>query len=377
MIFNNITIIMTIFFIGCAIGIYLFQKPMEISFNVSILDGILLAMQMYVNITIFMLVEILINELQLETIGKKDASILKIISKLLDSGLLIVVYIVTVSCLFGKKIKDYNLDLNKVYNENVVKIYFSFIVIINCIWIFFSTGFKFGFNGEVQINMIGRTITWALSILGTWFGIGYRCEGRIKEQIKKNKKITKHLDWKQTIKYSIPFVFLMVFCVIFYTLNIIDYLKKGVIKSNNCMIALMLAFGIGIIFSCWIQKIIWYPSTKESDRRLVRAIRKSDTDKLAVHKYESIEYILIKKEKEYRIDILKRYVVTSSYNSEINEIYGNKHIKIKEFVYSNCRNILRKTLEERRELAKKIKQNEENELEEQLLAELSKQKYKI
>ena len=169
----------------------------------------------------------------------------------------------------------------------------------------------------------------------------------------------------------------MVFCVIFYTLNIIDYLKKGVIKSNNCMIALMLAFGIGIIFSCWIQKIIWYPSTKESDRRLVRAIRKSDTDKLAVHKYESIEYILIKKEKEYRIDILKRYVVTSSYNSEINEIYGNKHIKIKEFVYSDCKNILRKTLEERRELAKKIKQNEENELEEQLLAELSKQKYKI
>lgn len=70
-------------------------------------------------------------------------------------------------------------------------------------------------------------------------------------------------------------------------------------------------------------------------------------------------------------------MVTSSYNSEINEIYGNKHIKIKEFVYSDCKNILRKTLEERRELAKKIKQNEENELEEQLLAELSKQKYKI
>ncbi len=119
--------------VGLVFGYRYIKTPLKIEFKVSIPNCIEQAMLMFVSITSVMGFEIIINQLQL-IIWQDSIGWRKIVSELLDAGLLVAFVIPLLSGIFAKWVEKRDLDLSGAYSEQFMKVYFSVVAITNCVW---------------------------------------------------------------------------------------------------------------------------------------------------------------------------------------------------------------------------------------------------
>ena len=173
--------------IGICAGRYLLHRPLKIEFKISIGNRIIAALWMFIIITIAVMGEYLLNSYNLKCFPR-DKWWLKVLSSAIDGGLLITLFLPTSSYIFGKLIKSWNLDLCLEYNVTTVKIYYSIAIIFDCIWLLVIAWPGIVHNDPEMQSVINRVIIWTLSVIGTWFGMGFHCEGTINEELNNIRK---------------------------------------------------------------------------------------------------------------------------------------------------------------------------------------------
>ncbi|MDE6026298.1 MAG: hypothetical protein K2G45_12710, partial [Lachnospiraceae bacterium] len=193
------------FCIGVGIEMVSFHKPIKIEFKISSFDSFNYAFDMFFLITTVMVLELSINQWQLAKFNPIDWR-LRFLSRAIDGGLLVAIALPIMSVKFGKWAIKFNLDLCSEYSINAVKIYYSMSIVANCIWFLVMIGQHNINDGPEVQSTLNRVIIWMLNVVGTWFGIGFHCDGRINEELKNIKRSKAKTKEREMLRYSIPFV---------------------------------------------------------------------------------------------------------------------------------------------------------------------------
>ena len=366
---NYVLIIAIGLILGCAgiaFGYQYFKTPLKIEFKVSVPNRIEQAMLMFISITSVMVFEIIINQLQLN-IWKDSIGWRKIVSELLDAGLLVAFVIPLLSVIFAKWVEMRDLDLSGAYSEQFMKVYFSVVTITNCVWYTYMLSIK-PIGGElIEGNLFSRIIIWGLNVFGTWFGIGFHCKGRIEKEKENIRKSTKKKDWKAVGKYSIPFVGTYVFFLLLLWSEVIWLEKAEKIIWSFCgimMVAFIVVFVVGLVYMG-----ITVPSKRRSIRILVRNINRKHQRECVEGKYGKIHYSLVEENNEKYILIHPRNVIWEGHEEEVQDKLGEKEIPVDKFDYRECRKLLYDIMKQQREFVKECFDKCKETVEEQLINE--------
>ena len=130
---NGIWVALGVFVAGLGVyaGIRLWKNPTKIEFRVSILNIIALAFSMFATISVVMVIEMLINQFLLtKWIPEEEGT--KLVKELINSGVVIAGLLPLSSLLFGRWIRNFDMDLCSIYSEKIIKIYYSLVVLVNC-----------------------------------------------------------------------------------------------------------------------------------------------------------------------------------------------------------------------------------------------------
>lgn len=331
--------------VGTGIGYLAIKKPIKIEFKVSILNCIAQAIMIFTTITLAIFLELAFNQYQLITL-QDTTGWKKLLSELLDAGLLVAIIIPLISAVFGRWIERYDLDLCSVYSETVLKAYFSLVAVTNCIWYLYMLLGESISDDSTYVNVFSRIIIWGLNIVGTWMGIGFHCKGRIARELENIKKSQATIDWKTTVKYILPFagtyifLFLLLWGEVIWTENF-----NRIVWSiySIWIIAFIIVFTIGLLYI-----MITIPTKRRSDRILSRAIRNTHTNKHVNGKYSRIRYSLLTKDDKKYLLIHSRNIVWAGHEDEIHDMFSAKEITVADFDYKECKALLTETTENQR-----------------------------
>lgn len=319
--------------IGIGIGIKKFYEPIKIEFRVSKFDIFIQAFMMFFIITIAMAMEMSINQWQL-TLFDRTNIIQRLISQLLDSGLVIAILLPVLSGLFGKWIKEFDLDVCSIYSENFIKGYYSMAVGVNCIWYLYMLGPDWLFESTDSQIILSRVIIWSLSIFGTWFGIGFHCKSRIDEDLESihNSKVV--IEWKEMIEFRVPFY--IAFLVNLFLLAVQASKSLIVLEIFNFCYTIIMCILLGMLLAVIICKKIEIPSKEKSNKRLIKAVGKMVASTRSKGRYRSIKYELeIEEDKKYLV-IQKRNVIWEGHEEDVSKLFEKKKIPLKEFDKDLC-----------------------------------------
>lgn len=331
--------------VGMVIGIRLLHNPIIIEFKISMFDSFMQAVIMFYMITVAMVVEMGINQGQLLIFNPVSWQ-LRLLSQLIDAGLIVALMLPLLSILFGKLIRTFDMDLSTSYSEKIIKVYFSLVAAANCIWYLSMIGPNIMNDNLENRNILSRVIIWILNILGTWMGIGFHCKSRIDEEIEYDYKSRESLTWKEYMKYGIPFgVAFILNCA----LLVVQSLKLKIVLRfcGYCYIIVMVGL-LGMLCVAIGCKIIENPSEKKSSKKLIGAIKRANAGKCVEGRYRSIKYKLVNEERSRYLEIQKKNVIWEGHASEVENLFGKRKVPMEKFEYINCRDYLGTLFENRR-----------------------------
>ncbi len=350
--------------IGMVIGIFIFRRPIKIEFKISPIDSFMYAFGMFFIITMVMALELSINQLNLLYFNPDDWW-LKFLKRAIDGGFLVAVALPLLSILFGKWIRGFNLDLCNGYSINAVKIYYSIVIVANCIWFLVMAGPEIVNNSPDAQSILNRVIIWMLNVGGTWAGIGFHCEGRISEELKNIKKSKEKKNIKEALEYSLPFAiaFVVNCCLLLVQMSDVKCMQEAFSLIYWCVMSGL----VGLLLSVWIMKCIEYPSERRSNRKLAKAISQINNKKIVNEKYQTIQYSLLNEETQKYLLIHERNVIWLGHEKEISSCFGERKEPIENFNYEECKEYLAKLREDRRECVRKGYISCEKDVKKQLL----------
>ena len=336
--------------IGVGIGIKVFHIPIKIEFKISMFNSFVQAFGMFFMITATMALEMSINQLQLLLFSPVSWR-LRLLSQLIDEGLIVALLLPLLSILFEKWIRGFDMDLSAVYSEKVIKICYSLAIITNCIWYLYMIGPNIINDSLESRSILSRVIIWMLSVFGAWMGIGFHCKGRIDEEIECDYKSREVLTWKEHVEYGIPFgLAFIVNCVVLVvqTLNtkmILNYI-------GDCYIIVMSGL-VGMLCAVIGYRCIEIPSEKKSNRKLSKALKRAVTEKSVEGRYQSVRYKLVNEGEKKYLEIQKKNVIWEGHEEEVENMFGERRLSIEQFEYFFCQKYLRDLLKEQREFIQK------------------------
>lgn len=317
------------------------MKPVKIEFKIFSSQIFLYAFVMFFCITMVMIVEFCIFYLLQNFVHSQD-SILNIVVSLMNNGIIIAISLPIMSKFFGKWAKNIKLDLCGVYSAKIVKAYYSFSIVANCIWLL---SLEKTFHDNLADDMIiNRVIIWSISVFGTWWGIGYKCEGRVYEEIVNiiNSKSTEKNKKKQIIS---PMIY--AFCANCILLLIIrlggDTVSYLLIDMYMCVFCMC----TGALGSVLIYNRKFFPNKKKSREKLSKSISKLSVCRLISGRYENVSYTLERIEDKNYIEIQGREVEWNGHEDEVKKVYGERE-KEEFSSYEECVKLLEQICEERR-----------------------------
>lgn len=336
--------------IGGCLGKKLYNKPTKIEFKISPYASLICGVAMFTMIFMVMMLELLLDLWGLQEC-KSDDWRLRLLCMIIDGGLLIAIALPLLSKVFAGWIKGFNLDLCSEYNSDVIKKYYSCSILFDCIWlvILFWDELKID-NLEVHV-VISRVIIWVISVVGTWVGIGYKCEGRIDEEVKKCQTSKNKINRKYMFKYILPLIIGFIFNCIFFMGEIfeIEYMK-WVLRGIYCIVMSgMVGMFIAVL---WLNHMECY-SERRSKKELVKAIQKISSEYCVQRYYKTIQYKLVNDEKEKYILICEKNVIWNKHEAEVEKYFGQKKESVETFDYMVCSDYLEKLWKSRREFIRK------------------------
>lgn len=331
--------------IGVGVGIKIFHIPIKIEFKISMFNSFVQAFGMFFMITVMMALEISINQLQLLLFSPVSWQ-LRLLSRLIDAGLIVALLLPLLSILFGKWIRGFDMDLSAVYSEKVIKIYYSLAVITNCIWYLYMIDSNIMNDSMESRSIVSRVTVWILSVFGTWMGIGFRCKGRIEEEIEFYYKSREVLKWKEYVEYGIPFGLAFIANCVVLILQTIN--MKMVLNHLENYFKIVMIGLVGMLCAVIGCQCIETPSQKKSNRKLTRAVKRAATRKSVEGRYQSIRYKLVSEGEKNYLEIQKRNVIWEGHKAEVENLFGERRLSIEQFEYFFCRDYLGNLLKEQR-----------------------------
>ena len=319
--------------IGMGTGIKKFYEPIRIEFRVSKFNIFMQAFMMFFIITIAMAMEMSFNQWQLAFFDRTSI-IQRLISQLLDSGLAVALLLPVLSCLFGKWIREFDLDVCSIYSENFIKGYYSMAAGVNCIWYLYMLGQDWLSESPDSQIILSRVIIWSLSILGTWFGIGFHCKSRIDEELEIIHKSKVVIEWKEMIEYRVPFY--IAFLVNIFLLAVQASKSLIVLNIFNFCHTVIMCTLLGMLLAVITCRKIEIPSKEESNKRLIKAVGKMVDSTRMEGRYINIKYVLeIEEDKKYLV-IQKRNVIWEGHEEDVSKLFEKRKIPLKEFDKDLC-----------------------------------------
>lgn len=253
-----------------------YRKGIIIEFKYSIVDWIAPITIAIMGFFFIFFLEIWLGAMIVEKIGECIANmdmttdldkifryVVFIIQKAFDNGLLIPVLSVWLSHRFEKTVEDFSLDYTDFYSETVSKVCFSIIVSTVCI-----KNFIILFPNYEDVSfLINRVLMWLITVIGTWAGFGFKCEGRIqkeKKKIRKSKFVSK--DGKKSWIVIIATLIIMMILIL---------CPNNVFENTNFITTVCWISGtiMGVGLTClYILTRIFQPSKKQS----IKAFRQAE-----------------------------------------------------------------------------------------------------
>ncbi|MDE6026202.1 MAG: hypothetical protein K2G45_12220, partial [Lachnospiraceae bacterium] len=109
----------------------------------------------------------------------------------------------------------------------------------------------------------------------------------------------------------------------------------------------------GALISVLGLKYIKCPSEKRSNRKLAKAISRTNEVKKVNERYQTIQYSLVDEDSQKYMLIHERNVIWSGHENEICSCFGETKKTLENFEYEECRIYLAKLLADRREFVRK------------------------
>lgn len=190
----------------------------------------------------------------------------------IKNGFLYPVLCVGMSVAFGHFIESFNLDYLELYSVFVPKFCFTVLIMCSCIKMLYIINCGGSSFLETE-DFNNRILMWLITVIGIWFGFGFRCEGRIVRE--KNKMLRKNMyNCIKTDAYIrrnyIDFWGPIIVCLIFGGLVIFF---ADVYEIISYMIFIMaLSFVFAALLSIFKYKIIYNPALFISKKSLKRLI---------------------------------------------------------------------------------------------------------
>ena len=337
--------------VGICIGIRLLIAPIKIKFKVSFLDRVYLAYIMFAIISCAMMSELIANQVQLVK-WQSATGFIKVLSELIDAGVLIAIMLPLLSILFSKWVRKFDLDLCEEYSENAVKVYYSLVIIVNCIFYLYIMDSSVTGDISVNQNVFGRVVIWLLNVFGTWVGIGFHCKGRIDKEIENVIRSKKTVDTKGLIKNMALFGSTFAFCcaLLFLPLLVPETFNKLMLVFYVSMFS----FVITMFFVVIIGACIMYPSAERSDRKLADMVNKMNNSDLGSIKarYQRLQYSLVEREGKKYVEVCRRDVQWLEHEKEIDEVFDVKPNEVEAFEYESCKEYLSGIIKKQRDFIK-------------------------
>ncbi len=350
--------------IGMVIGAIIFHRTIKIEFKISPFDSFMYAFGMFFIITMVMALELSINQWNLLYFNPADWWS-KFLSRAIDGGVLVAIALPLLSILFSKWIMGYNLDLCNGYSINAVKIYYSIVIVANCIWFLVMAGPGIVNDSPEAQSILNRVIIWMLNVGGTWAGIGFHCEGRISEELKNIKKSKEKKNIKEALVYSLPFATAFIANCCLLLVQTLDV--KWMQEMFSLIYWIVMSGLVGMLLSVWIMKCIEYPSERRSNRKLAKAISQMNNKNIVNERYQTIQYSLLNEETQRYLLIHERNVIWLGHEEEISSCFGERKEPVEKFNYEECKEYLARLREDRRECVRKGYISCEEDVKKQLL----------
>ena len=258
-------LLIILFFVTFFISFCLFYRKLnglnEIKFQYSIIDWIPL---MFLYVIIFFACFFIELYVSCKIKNFDDDSFLILLFKMfVKNGLLIPFICILMSYYFGRAIEYFNLDYSEFYSCNIVKIYFSFLILGACIKMMCLI-----YNSPEDVEFfITRLLMWIITVIGTWLGIGYGCEGRIERERKKRSLIEKKEKYskKEFIQFWAP-----IFIILLFLENLLMFANVSI--YTNILRDIFIAVSLGIIVSLFYFFLIIAPGPFICKSRLKKLI---------------------------------------------------------------------------------------------------------
>lgn len=267
-----------------------------------------------------------------------------LIFSILDGGFVVTIAFVIVSVILRKYIEAFNLDLSEIYSVDLIKMQASIVIIITSIYIFMQAR---GYikRGEIEIAkpLIQRVVLLGLYVFGTWFGLGYKCEGRLAKKNKTKKKNT--INVKMILHYNFYISIGSIVCIIL--IGGIALKAEQADKIIIMFFALLIIFMSAMLIGAYTER---YPNENDSNIILVNAIKLMNNEECVRRYYCSVEYSLSRKADKECLIIHRRNVKYDKEYSkkESDDIFDKKEFPLKNgFKIEELEKLLNKTRDDR------------------------------
>ncbi len=258
--------------IGVGICIYGSKRILIIRFAYSPLDWfepILLAFVAFICVFVleFSLSTALIDLLP------KQSQIIFLASRFIDSGFFVPFLSAGLSWLFAKLVESFNLDYLDEYTNAVSKVCFTVIVLSFCIIMVKKTCTLYDETSKELISILNRIFMWIVTVIGTWIGFGFQCEGRIQKMNKLRAKTKRIIDIKSLVVFWLPIVVPLCLCVVILHITYNDYI---IINNYSYFFLAFLGYFIGGIGALIVCKRNTNPSIERSEKIFIKNVIKNN-----------------------------------------------------------------------------------------------------
>ena len=267
---------------------------------------------------------------------------------LLDNGFIIPIYCIVLSRIFEGLIEALYLDYLEFYSPLVSKICFSFMVIAVCVKMLVSN--KLLQIDTADYSLVCEIMMWVLSILGTWFGFGFNCEGRIERENRKRRDIRNNVSAKDKISFWFPIgIAIAISCaLIFSDLVIVDLSHILYFLTFDGSLIIFALISLGIVNS----KLA--PNVKKSKRNFDRFVKMDRRGLEPKGQYGRMKYSL--KGRKLVIDSVevKYDECDEKERKELKRLFGYHEEPVTD--YDECLNFLEKRNKDQNDFIKECRE---------------------
>ena len=273
-------IVMSIFSFAVAIGlnIYGVKRSIEIKFSYSWDSWVNPILLSFAGVCCVFLLECILSNFLLNNF-KFESIIGKFAKLFIANGLGILIFSVILSRIFEIMVEKLNLDYFEFYSDLIAKVCFSVLVLAVC----FAFMYKLK---DMEVNYefwMNRVWMWLITVLGTWFGFGFGCKGRIERENKIRRNLFELNVKKNIIKFWIPIIWPLIVCILILFLICVCDEETIIVFEKYILYVTLIFVSVGLI-TLGVCRSVYNPSEDKSKNNFYKLINKSKKNKI-VYKY--------------------------------------------------------------------------------------------